>query len=105
VYNASARGYCELRRYKGCDSNMMVETDCTLTCPYSRAGVTFRNSTSMYFESSSLTCKNGQITTKEGKSVINLRTMRPTCGFKAQCNICPFTYEKTCPQGYSCDVS
>ncbi|KAF8373071.1 hypothetical protein PRIPAC_79500, partial [Pristionchus pacificus] len=104
TFPQSTAAYCPTSSYPKCNSSMLVEKSCTLTCPYSRSTIAYRNGTATFITTDSITCSDGVLTNGVGAKITNL--MRPTCAFLAPCESCPITYEATkCPTGSSCNAA
>ncbi|GMT17842.1 hypothetical protein PFISCL1PPCAC_9139, partial [Pristionchus fissidentatus] len=77
-------------------------------CPGPRGSVVFRNSTSIWLPTSSIRCgPDGVLRNSAGAKLFagTPTLVRPTCGYKAACDACTYTEEKTlCPAGYICPV-
>ncbi|GMT17915.1 hypothetical protein PFISCL1PPCAC_9212, partial [Pristionchus fissidentatus] len=106
TYNLTSAAYCPSSSFPKCDISKLVETDCMISCPGPRANVVFRNSTSIWLPTSSITCGTDGILRNSAGAKLFAGTptlMRPTCGYKASCNECSVSKETTtCPTGYTC---
>ncbi|GMS94501.1 hypothetical protein PENTCL1PPCAC_16676, partial [Pristionchus entomophagus] len=93
-----------LLKYQTCTSSMLKEDTCTISCPYPRSTVVYRNSSAIFLPTDMINCEAGVLTNGAGAKITLLQ--RPTCAFLQLCNNCQLTLEMSaCPTGQMCTAA